>query len=64
MRGLKDIVCRLREHEVDFVLAGGFGVVAQGSSLVTRDVDVACRMDADNLTRIHDAFADCIPSIA
>lgn len=61
MRGLKEIVLRLREFEVDFVLAGGFGVVAQGSSLVTRDVDVVCDMGAANLVRIYSAFAELRP---
>lgn len=56
MQGLKDLVLRLHEGGVDFVLAGGFGVIAQGSSLVTRDVDVACRMDADNLVKAFRAF--------
>lgn len=56
MQGLKDLVLKLHSAGVDFVLAGGFGVVVQGSSLVTRDVDVACRMDPDNLQKVFLAF--------
>lgn len=61
MQGLKDLVLRLREGGVDFVLAGGFGVVAQGGSLVTRDVDVACRMEPDNLVKIFQIFESLHP---
>ncbi len=61
MQGLKDLVGRLQREGVDFVLVGGFGVVAQGSSLVTRDVDVACRMERDNLLRLFSAFEEIHP---
>lgn len=61
MQDLKEMVLQLRFGGVDFVLAGGFGVVAQGSSLVTRDVDVACRMEPDNLTRVFEVFAALHP---
>jgi hypothetical protein len=40
------------ECGVDFLLVGGFGAVAWGCSMVTRDVDVACRMEPDNLLRL------------
>ena len=61
MQGLKDLVLKLHSFGVEFVLAGGFGVVVQGSSLVTRDVDVACRMEPDNLLKIFLAFEDLHP---
>lgn len=61
VRGLKEIIRRLAEYDVAFVLGGGFGVVAQGSSLVTRDVDVVCQMDPENLLRIYESLADLHP---
>lgn len=61
MQGLKEIIRRLAAYDVAFVLGGGFGVVAQGSSLVTRDVDVVCRMEPENLMRLHEAFAELHP---
>lgn len=61
MQGLKDLIIRLRNSATDFVLAGGFGVMAHGSSLMTRDVDVACRMDPDNLLRLYKALEDLHP---
>jgi hypothetical protein len=61
MPGLKDLVCRLHSERVDFVLAGGFGVMAHGSSLMTRDVDVACRMEPDNLLRLFESLESLRP---
>lgn len=31
------------------MLAGGFGVMAHGSALTSSNVEVACRIDPDNL---------------
>lgn len=61
MQGLKDLVCRLQSGGVEFVLAGGFGVMAHGSALMTRDVDVACRMETDNLLRLFESLAGLHP---
>ena len=61
MDDLKALVVRLEQGGVDFVLAGGFGAVALGGSIVTRDVDVACRMDPDNLLKIFTEFQDLHP---
>lgn len=61
MQGLKDLVCRLQTGGVEFVLAGGFGVITHGSALMTRDVDVACRMKPDNLLRLFDALESLRP---
>lgn len=61
MLNLEKLVSRLHERKVHFVLAGGFGVVAHGSSLLTRDVDVACAMDIENLHKLCEALADLHP---
>ncbi len=61
MEGLSDLVNRLHEGRVDFVLAGGFGAAAQGCSLVTLDVDVSCRMEPDNLLRLFNALENLHP---
>ncbi len=62
MQGLNELVLRLQKGGVDFIIAGGFGVVAQGGSLVTRDVDVACRMEPDNLEKLFDALETLHPT--
>ena len=61
MQGLKDLVCRLQSGGVEFVLVGGFGVITHGSALMTRDVDVACRMELDNLHRLFDSLESLRP---
>ncbi len=61
MGGLKDILVRLHAHDCQFVLIGGFGAVAWGSSIATRDVDVACDMSPANLRRVWLALAELAP---
>ena len=56
MEGLKALVLRLHKHGCQFVIVGGFGAVSLGSSLVTRDVDLACDLSPDNLLRAWQAL--------
>jgi len=42
---------------VDFVVARGLSAYLHGSSFMTQDVDVACRMDPENLIRLFEALA-------
>jgi len=52
MENLKELVLRLHKRGCQFVIVGGFGAVSLGSSLVTRDVDVACDLTPGNLLRV------------
>jgi hypothetical protein len=52
---------RLREREVEFVIIGGFCGVMHGVTLVTRDLDVCCRFTPANLRRIEAAVKDLHP---
>lgn len=56
-----EILKRLCEHGVDFVVVGGLAGVAHGSSLVTEDLDVCAPMSSQNLSRILAALADLRP---
>ncbi len=40
---------------MDFVLCGGLAAFLQGSSILTRDVDIACSMSKENLVRLFNA---------
>lgn len=40
MASTLDLLTRLSEHEVEFVIVGGVAGVLHGSSLVTRDLEV------------------------
>lgn len=56
-----DLLRRLVENGVEFVLVGGMAAVAHGSSIVTEDVDVCIRFDLPTLTRLLDALRGSHP---
>ncbi|MFA7343394.1 MAG: hypothetical protein WC003_03725 [Terrimicrobiaceae bacterium] len=61
MESLKKLVLRLAAHDCRFVIAGGFGAVAWGGSLLTRDVDMACDMSPENLCRVWQSLEEIAP---
>lgn len=61
MLQLNQILARLIQAEVEFVLVGGLAAAIHGSSLNTRDVDVCIRLSVENLLRIQSALADLHP---
>jgi hypothetical protein len=61
MANFENLLARLIEHRVEFVLVGGFAATAYGSTLLTQDVDVGMRFSADNLMRLQEALADLHP---
>jgi hypothetical protein len=58
---LRRIGRRLQEHAVEYVIIGGYGCMLQGANLMTKDVEVACRMTPENLGKLHAALADLHP---
>jgi hypothetical protein len=61
MSELTQIMQRLAAAEVRFVLVGGLASILHGSSLLTRDVDVACELSPENLLRVWEAVRDLNP---
>jgi hypothetical protein len=61
MANFENLLVRLIEHRVEFVLVGGFAATAYGSTLLTQDVDVCLRFSPDNLMRLQAALADLHP---
>jgi hypothetical protein len=61
MENLKKLVLRLGAAECRFAIVGGFGAVSWGSSLLTRDVDVACDMSPENLLSVWQALEELHP---
>lgn len=53
---LTDIVLRLVDASVDFILVGGLAAVAQGATMSTFDVDIVHSRTEDNLDRLLDAL--------
>lgn len=52
---------RLAAHDVRFIIVGGLSVIMHGSALMTRDVDVVCSLDVENLERIYTALEELHP---
>lgn len=61
MASTLEILRRLNQHEVEYVLVGGMAGVLYGSSLVTEDVDVCASFEPKNLARIVSALGDLNP---
>lgn len=52
------IVEVLSRHDVRYVLIGGFAAVAQGSPILTTDVDIVPARDRDNYARLSAALRE------
>ena len=61
MGELRRILELLVQHNVEFVLVGGYAAMVHGVSLVTRDIDICTHFSRPNLERIHAAVADLHP---
>lgn len=61
MNDLQALLARLTDAGIDFVLVGGYAAVLHGSSMLTRDVDVCARLDADAVEALRRAFRDLHP---
>jgi len=57
----KDLLLRLQQHGVEFVIIGGVCGVLHGISLVTQDLDVCVRLTPKNLRQIEAAVKDLHP---
>ncbi len=58
---LDQILARLVENELEFVLIGGYAAVLHGSPIPTLDVDVCLKFSKENLNRLAAAFGDLHP---
>jgi hypothetical protein len=63
MASTLEILKRLHDHQVKFVIVGGLAGVAHGSSLVTEDVDVCAPLDRTNLAKILAALDGINPRL-
>ena len=58
---LHQLIAKLCDADIDFVIVGGFAGVLHGSSLVTRDLDVCVVLSPENVTRLRDILRDLKP---
>lgn len=59
---LNQLIARLCDAGIEFVVVGGFAGVLHGSTLVTRDLDVCVVLSAENVARLREVFRDVRPS--
>jgi hypothetical protein len=60
MQSLSDLLLRLAESGVDFVVVGGFAGVLHGSAYVTRDLDICAVLTPENLEKLREALRDLV----
>lgn len=56
-----DLLERLVDAGVDFVVVGGFAGIVHGSSYITQDIDICCDFSPTNLLSIQQALSDLHP---
>jgi predicted nucleotidyltransferase len=59
--GLLDLLERLVDAGVDFVLVGGYAGVVYGCTYVTQDVDICCDFSPTNLLTLQEALSRLHP---
>jgi hypothetical protein len=52
------LIAALLEHEVDFIVVGGYAVAAHGFPRATKDIDICPDPSAENLERLANALAE------
>jgi hypothetical protein len=58
---LSQLLQRLCDADVDFVIVGGFAALLHGSSLVTRDLDVCAVLSQADVAKLRIALRDLDP---
>jgi predicted nucleotidyltransferase len=58
---LHNLLQRLSDAGIEFVVVGGVAAVLHGSSMVTRDLDVCAELSSQNLRKLRDALRDLHP---
>lgn len=61
MKNLNDLLKRLLDNEIDFVLIGGFAGVVHGATQVTQDLDICAILSEDQIEKLRYALKDLSP---
>ena len=61
MTPFSQLLQRIADAGIDFVIVGGFAAVTHGSSYVTRDIDLCLVLSQENIERLRRALADLNP---
>ena len=61
MDASSNLLALLHQHQVDFVIIGGFAGVVYGSAFVTNDIDVCCHLDPATIEKLRVALHTLSP---
>jgi predicted nucleotidyltransferase len=61
MQDFSQILQRLTDAGLDFVIVGGYAAISHGSSYLTRDVDICAVLTEENIGRLRQALAEWNP---
>lgn len=61
MQDFSQILQRLTDAGLDFVIVGGYAAISHGSSYLTRDVDICAVLTEGNIGRLRKALAEWNP---
>lgn len=59
---LSQLLQRLCDADVDFVVVGGFAALVHGSTLVTRDLDICAVLSHEDVAKLRDTLRDLNPT--
>ena len=62
MTELNQLLQRLCDAEIDFVIVGGFAAMLHGSSMLTRDLDVCAVLTDASIAKLRTTFRDLHPT--
>jgi predicted nucleotidyltransferase len=61
MQNLSQLIQRLADAGLEFVIVGGYAATTHGSSYVTRDVDICAVLSESNIAKLRAALAEWNP---
>src|SRR6478609_7153573 len=61
MHSFSQLLGRLADAGLDFVIVGGFAAVSHGSAYVTKDVDICILFSEENIAKLRQALKDLHP---
>jgi predicted nucleotidyltransferase len=61
MQNFGQLLQRLADAGLDFVIVGGYAAITHGSAYLTRDVDICAVLTEENVARLRQALGDWNP---
>lgn len=61
MKNFEEIIKRLADYEVKYILIGGYAAIVHGSTMVTNDLDLLIPFEKDNMEKLLAVLGDIHP---